>query len=162
MKFGFNIITPEAEERLWRDGLRVVKEDASHVAIYTDAISSEVEGRNIDHPSHTFGTPDQGQSDYQTDAADAMVHDRVHMLVEQTCSCPPNSLRGGFSTCMHPRRYFYLFENSVYTCLPKRVLDRSTNPPTIFETTCLELVKEPGSIRDRLLSTPPTVRGMLF
>lgn len=131
-------------------------------AVYTDSISSEVEGRDIDSPQHNFGSVYTGQSDYQTDAANAMVHDRVHMLVERTCSCPKNSDAGGFYRCIHPRRYYYLLGDSVYTCLPTRISDNSTNPPTIYEETTLELVEEPGSIRDRLLSTAPTVRGMLF
>lgn len=156
------MVSTKAEERLWSENCRVVHEDKSHVSVYTDSITSEVEGRDIDQPDHTFGTPLPGQSDYQFDAASAMAYDRVHMLVEQTCSCPKGSERGGFYKCIHPRRFFYLFGDSVYTCLPERVLDYSTDPPTIFETTCLELVEEPGSIRDRLLSVPPTVRGMLF
>ena len=162
MKFGFNTITPEAEEQLWQDGLRVVKEDEGHVAVYTDSITSEVENRDIDLPRHTFGQVVSEQGEYQRDAAYAMAHDRVHMLVERTCDCPTNSNAGGFYRCIHPRRYFYLFGGRVYTSLPKRISDNSTDPPTIFETTELELVKDPGSIRDRLLSVAPTVKGMLF
>lgn len=148
---------------LWQDGLRVVKIDDDHYAVYTDIATSEVEDRDIDYPRHEFGVVSPGQGEYQSDMARQMVSNQTRGFIEKVCDCPDNAQVGGFYRCPHPRRYYYLFARHVYTCLPTRLHDHSTNPPTIYESTELELVDEPGTaLYDKLMSNDPMIKGTLF
>lgn len=163
MKFGFNVISIEAEEALSKDGLRIVREDEHHVSVYTDIATSEIEHRDIEHPRHEFGNVLPGQGDYQTDMAKQMVANQTRCFTEKVCDCPDNSQVGGFYRCTHPRRYYYLLGSHVYTCIPVRRTDNATTPPTIYEVTTLELVTEAGSVFfDKLRSLDPMIKGTLF
>lgn len=135
-----------------------MREDNNYVSVYSDQISSIIEGREIELPKHTFGIVDQDQGEYQKDLAAAMVTERVHMWWNKRCSCPDKA------PCVHDNPCYFLFGGEVYVAHRKRELDYHTNPPTVFELeVSLDLVEDdPGSIRDILLSRPPSVRGMLF
>src|SRR5215471_10951290 len=102
MKYGFNMVTIRAEEQLWKSGLRIVREDNSHVSVYSDQVSSVIEGRDIEEPKHTFGQVDSNQGDYQKDLASLMVLERVHMWWNKLCSCPDNT------PCVHDNPCYYL------------------------------------------------------
>jgi hypothetical protein len=154
MKFGFDEVSTSAIKRLSEDGFRVVPENhGTKWAVYTDQITSDLEGRDIDEPTHTFGVVDSGQSDYQHDAASAIVASDVHWFYHKSCTCGDNQI------CLHDNLYYYLFGSSVYV----RHQERTLIPPrTVSEFTILMLVEDPGSLRDVLLSFKPNVKGMLF
>lgn len=125
-------------------------------AVWTDRITSELENRDIDEPLHVFGTVTTGQSDYQHDAATAIVSDNVRYWYCKVCSCPPNAI------CTHNNPYYYKFGDSIYVSFRERGVDYSATSPTVTERVTLDLVDDPGSIRDKLNSMPPAVKGMLF
>jgi fibrillarin-like rRNA methylase len=127
------------------------------MAVYTDQITSELEGRDIDEPLHDFGVVRPGQSDYQHDAAAALVSDNVRYWFHKVCQCPPNAI------CDHNNLYFYKFGSHVYVSFRERSIDRTAATPTIYENkVTLDLVEDPGSLIDVLNSRPPAVKGILF
>lgn len=157
MKFGFDELTPRAARKLSEDGFRVVKEnDGKKWAIYTDNITSELENRDIDQPEHTFGVVKPGQSDYQTDAAQALISDNVRYWYCKVCRCGPNEI------CTHNNPYYYMFGDCVYVSFRIRSVDNRATSPTVTECVIFDIVLDPGSIRDILNSRPAAVRGMLF
>lgn len=154
MKFGFDEVSTSAIKQLLLEGFRVEPENQGQKwAVWTDQITSDLEGRDIDEPTHTFGVVDTGQSDYQHDAASAIVASNVHYFYHKTCKC------GRDEICLHNNKFYYLFGDTVYV----RNTERSLIPPrTVYEKTYLDIVEEPGSLRDVLLSFKPNVKGMLF
>lgn len=156
MKFGFNKLTSTAAEKLSQDGVRVVYETATTVAVYTDLYDSVVEDfelRGIERPDVGFsGDLPTYQGDASVDVARMHIAEPTRHWFCKTCDCQKGAI------CTHPNRYYYLIKDKVYVSILNRWLDYRTTPPTINEETTLDFVDEPGSVRDILLSRPPSVR----